>query len=357
MLPNYRYLPLAAGLLLVSTLAAAEPMIKLQVSGQWKEGQPLLWSDREVTLLLRDGQVLEFPPSAAANYSAVATGFRSYSAAEMRAGLVHEFGQGFEVGGSGHYIVVYPTGQREQWATRFEDLYRSFVHYFKSRGWTPQEPQFPLVAVVFPQEVDFHAHTARQGVAVPPGTLGYYTPQTNRILLFDTTAGTRGSDWSLNAETVIHEATHQIAFNTGLHRRFGQSPRWVAEGLGTMFEAPGVWNSLRHPQLAERVNRGRLASFRRYLQTRRSKNAIADIVSSDRIFQTDMDGAYGEAWALTFFLSESEPRKYLQYLLKTSAVQPFQPYLAPQRLKDFTDVFGTNLPLLDARYQRFIREL
>ena len=336
------------------TARAADPMVKLQVAGQWREGKPLLWSERDVTLLLRDGQMLEFPPSAAANYSAVAGGFRSYSAAEMRAALAQEFGQGYEVGGSGHYVVVHPAGEREQWATRFEDLYRSFIHYFKSRGWSPQEPQFPLVAIVFPRQADFEAHAARQGVAASAGMLGYYTPLSNRILLYDTTAS--GGDWTLNAETIIHEAAHQTAFNTGLHNRFGQSPRWVVEGLGTMFEAQGVWNSLRRPQLADRVNRGRLAGFRQYLR-RRSKNAIAEMVASDRIFQSDVDGAYAEAWALSFYLSESEPRKYLQYLLKTSAIEPFQPYSSPQRLKDFTDTFGANLPLLDARYQRFLREL
>jgi len=336
--------------------AAAEPMIKLQVSGQWREGRPLIWSSDQVMLVQRDGQLLDFAPGTAANYSAVAGGFRSYSAAELRAQLSQEFGQGYEVGGSGHYVVVYPAGQREQWATRFEDLYRSFTHYFKARGWTPQEPQFPLVAIVFPRQADFQQHARDAGIRASNGLLGYYSPTTNRVLLFDATAGRTNADWTLNAETIIHEAAHQTAFNTGLHSRYGQSPRWVVEGLGTMFEAPGVWNSLRHPQLVDRINTGRLNGFRQYL-SRRSKNALAELISSDRRFQTDVDGAYAEAWALSFFLSETEPRKYLQYLLKTSALKPFQAYRAPERLKDFTDIFGSNLPLLDARFLRFMREL
>src|SRR5436190_8860041 len=44
-------------------------------------------------------------------------------------------------------------------------------------------------------------------------------------------------------DTMIHEATHQVAFNTGLHSRIGENPRWVVEGLATVFEAPGVRNS------------------------------------------------------------------------------------------------------------------
>ncbi|MCE9528795.1 MAG: DUF1570 domain-containing protein [Planctomycetales bacterium] len=69
------------------------------------------------------------------------------------------------------------------------------------------------------------------------------------------------------------------------------------------------------------------------------------------------EAAYAEAWALSFFLSEQEPRKYVQYLMKTAAVKDFVAYPAPQRLKDFTDIFGGNLGLLDARMQRFIGEL
>jgi hypothetical protein len=43
--------------------------------------------------------------------------------------------------------------------------------------------------------------------------------------------------------------------------------------------------------------------------------------------------------------------------MKTATVKDFTLYPAPQRLKDFTDIFGSNLALLDARMKRFIGEL
>ena len=49
---------------------------------------------------------------------------------------------------------------------------------------------------------------------------------------------------SENSATIIHEVTHQVAFNCGVHTRFNDVPRWVSEGLATMFEAKGVWNSI-----------------------------------------------------------------------------------------------------------------
>ena len=123
-----------------------------------------------------------------------------------------------------------------------------------------------------------------------------------------------------------------------------------------MFGARGVWNGRVRHNLADRVNRIQLTAFRRYLP-RRSANAIAETISSDRTFDKDTEAAYAEAWALSFFLSEQEPRKYVQYLMKTDAVKDVTAYPAPQRVQDFTNIFGSNLGLLDARMQRFIGEL
>jgi hypothetical protein len=257
----------------------------------------------------------------------------------------------------GHYLVVHPAGQRDQWAPRFEALYRSFVHYFAARGWQLAEPRFPLIAVVFPRQSDFQRQAAREGVPPASGLLGYYSPTTNRILVYDVTASRPDLDWTVNAETIVHEAAHQSAFNTGVHSRYGVAPRWVVEGVGTMFEARGVWQSLTYPNRSDRVNRSLLSAWRQQAASGRPEGTIAELVSSDRMFQTNPRQAYPEAWALSFFLSESEPRKYFTYLAKTAATPAFSRQRSPERLRDFTDVFGSDLTMLDARMQRFLAEL
>ena len=340
-----------------SSATAQEPMFKLQLQGRWIEGLPLLALENEVRLLARDGQIVQFDPALATQYSQSNGGFHSYSQAELRGQLLREYGAGFEVSGVGHYLVVHPVGQKNLWAPRFEELYRSFVHYFHARSFHPAEPRFPLIAVVFPRKADFDQQAAREKLATPQNMLGYYTPRSNRIYLYDVTAGGKtGFDWSINADTIIHEATHQTAFNVGMHNRFGQTPQWVCEGLATLFEAPGVWNSQLHHNLADRVNRRHLATFRRYL-SRRGPSAIAEMVATDRLFQTDNEGAYAEAWALTFFLTETEPRKYVQFLTKAAGVKSFTEYSSANRLGDFAAVFGANFDLLDARMKRFLAEL
>jgi hypothetical protein len=343
--------------LVVPNVMAGEPLIRLDLAGRTIEGTALVASEKKVFFLCRDGQLEEFAPSEATNYSRVEGGFKSYSQAEIRGQLLRELGQAFEVSGVGHYIVAHPAGRRDQWAPRFEELYRSFIHYFSARGWQLSEPRFPLIAVVYPREADFWQQANREGMPRVSGVLGYYSPTTNRILMFDAAVGGKGYDWTTNAETIIHEAAHQTAFNLGVHGRFGASPRWVVEGLGTMFEARGVWQSRTYPNQGDRINRGRLRAWQAYAKGRRPADAIAQLVSSDRMFSSDIDGAYSEAWALSFFLMETEPRKYVQYLGKTAALPSFEDYRGPQRLADFTAVFGSDLKMLDARMQRFLAGL
>ncbi len=352
---------LASGILLLTLLLvpashAGEPMVRFLLEGKVVEGTKLHWATDYGAVLARDGRWFSVNPREVEGLREVSNSFRPYSAAELRGRLQQEFGSAFETAGDGHYLVVFPKGQRDTWAPRFEQLYRSFQQYFTARGWRPNEPTFPLVAVVFPSQQQFQQYAAREGSKLTAGTLGYYSPISNRILLYDVTHNSR-LDWSLNAETIIHEAAHQTAFNTGVHNRFAQPSRWIVEGLGTLFEARGVWNSAKYKSQGDRINRYRFEAFQKYAQSRRPAGAMAELIASDRPFQTDIEGAYAEAWALTFFLSETDPRHYLEYLKKTAAVSNFSQRRSPERLADFTAIFGTNLKLVEAKMLRFMNEL
>jgi hypothetical protein len=330
--------------------------LDLNLSGRHVEGAPLVWSENHVELLARDGRLWSFDPKQATQFRKTSPSFRGYSASEMRSQLAGELGKEFEISGTGHYLVVHAPGQRDYWSKRFEDLYRSFMHYFHVRGFSLKEPEFPLVAIVFRNQADFLRYAQRDGANIGANVLGYYSPSSNRISLFDLGGGRADKrDWSENAATIIHEATHQTAFNTGLHSRFGEMPRWLVEGLGTMFEASGVWDSTHHHARPDRYNRGRLEQFRRLLGDRPS-DSLAEFVSSDRLFQTDVDRAYAEAWALSFYLVETRPKKYAQLLTRTAGRPAFERYDAPQRLADFTSVFGNDLRLLEAQFLKFMAE-
>lgn len=339
---------------------SAEPldfMVRAQLSDRLVEGQPLAWSDRQVYLLARDGQLIEFVPDEAQDFGKSAPQFSAYSALAIRTRLIKEFGRDFEVTATRHYLVVHPHGQRDQWARRFEELYRSFVHYFKVRGFDLQEPKYPLVAVVFRTEDEYRRYAERESSHVGPNTLGHYSPRSNRISLFDVTAAGALSSGTTNATTIVHEATHQTAFNTGVHPRFVDVPRWLSEGLATMFEARGVWNSIDYRGTGERINRVRLAEFKQYVATRRNTGNLAELIATDRPFKKDPHGAYAESWALSYYLCETQPRLYSEYLARTAARPPFERYTPQQRVADFTSVFGRDLKWVETQFLRYMQRV
>lgn len=349
-------------LLLCGTSAGAELpadwMVQLTLDGQRIEGAPLAWSDSRVCLLGRDGRLWAFAPEGAADFRKTSSRFRPYSTSELRATLLRELGNKYEVSGTGHYLVAHPRGQRARWAQRFEDLYRSFVHYFSVRGFDLQTPPFPLLGIVCDSQAEFRRISADQGDPAGYGVLGYYLPESNRIYLFDAGSGASDSDdWQQNASVAIHEATHQTAFNTGIHNRYAEPPLWVAEGLATLFEAPGVYDSRSHTRRADRVNRGRLEQFKQAVAPRHRPEMMADLVTSDRMFGINRAFAYGEAWALTFYLLETQPAKYAEFLTRTAGHPPFQEVTAAERAADFTAVFGDDWAMISACFLRFMKDV
>ena len=58
--------------------------------------------------------------------------------------------------------------------------------------------------------------------------------------------------------TIVHEATHQIAFNSGLHQRLSDCPKWFSEGVAMYCETPDLKSSEGWAGIGA-VNRNRLA--------------------------------------------------------------------------------------------------
>lgn len=71
---------------------------------------------------------------------------------------------------------------------------------------------------------------------------GYYSITSNRMVLYDRPL--TEAAWFSNSTVIMHEATHQLAFNVGIHQRLSQTPLWVAEGLASLFEAKGYFDPM-----------------------------------------------------------------------------------------------------------------
>jgi len=331
-----------------------EAMVRLMLQGQEVEGTPLAWNARQVQLLGRDGRLWAFDPSRATDFRTTSSRFSGYSTSQLRAILLRTVGEEYEVTGSSHYLVAHPRGQRDKWAQRFEDLYRSFVHYFSVRGFAPVEPPFPLLGIVCKDQADFRRYASEQTEAVSAGVVGAYGLISNRIILYDMQADEDSPGWQENAAVIIHEATHQTAFNTGVHSRYAPPPLWVAEGLATMFEAPGVYDPRHFTRQSDRINRGRLLAFKRSVEPSHRPESLEAMIASDRRFQTQPAEAYAEAWALSFYLVETQPGKYARYLALTAGRPPFTQYTPAQRTAEFRSVFGGDWRMLEAQFLRFM---
>lgn len=338
-----------------SIAAGAEFMFSAKVAGKTLEGMPLAWNDSTMTLLGRDGYLHEFAPSQAKGGKKTSPRFKGYSSEEMRQRLYEELGDDFEINSSAHYLVAHPRGENNVWIKRFEELYRSFGAYFRVRGFQVDDPPYPLVAVVFGSRGEYNRYVQKNSPGAPTGALGHYEPRSNRVYLFDQ-SNDFSDHWADTASTVIHEATHQTAYNVGLHTRFAPGPRWVSEGLATMFEARGVHSSRSQDRQTDRINYERLRDYRQTVESNDSLGSLANYLSSDQLFQRTAIPAYAQAWALTFFLSETRPQEYADYLSRLAVRPNFEAYSAAERVVDFQRSFGDIEPL-ERHFKRFMKEL
>ena len=344
-------------LLCCSNYLAAEQGLNVLLDGQRLTILPLGFDTRNVVALTQNGSLLNLKQRDLKEPKVVPQ-FLALSQQEMRAELLHEFGRHFEVTGTGNYLVVHPQGARDLWANRFEELYRSMVHFFRVRGFPMSQPKYPLVGIVFYSQKQYVEYCQRALKSNVGGTCGVYMPNTNRIYLYDDTrgTGTRSPRWQENLATIMHEAAHQTAFNCGIHQRAGETPAWIVEGLGCLFEGKGIYNAFKFRRTEDRINYGRLYAFKTRVR-KDAQSVMAAVVSSDSLFRREPGRAYAVAWALTFYLSEREPKKYMQYLNKVAEHKPLAPYPASQRVAEFNNIFGRDHEMLAARLTRYIDEL
>ena len=331
-------------------------MFRATVGGKTYERQPLAWTKADMLLLARDGQMFRFDPRTAEDAKKTAPEFVGNTHAEVRQALYAEFGDRFVISSSEHFLVVHPQGLHQAWAGRFEELYRAFHQYFRVRGFRTEHAKYPLVAVVFANQNDYFQHAKASGAKITSDTLGHYDVWSNRVFLYD--ADRHGNaDWQANAGTVIHEATHQTAFNTGLHTRLAVTPAWVVEGLATLFEARGVYASRSSDRLTDRYNQQRLGDYRHFAQQSGGNCTLTELLSSDQPFRLNGPRAYAGAWALTFYLSETRPRLYERYLALTASNRPLGTYTPQQRVNDFAQVFGNDLEQIESAWKQWMSEL
>ena len=368
------WLPYVLAVLTAFTCQAAENEALVEVrDGKTVTTGRLLAKDKERAILLdRTGRLHDLTLGSV-KLQETNRNFQSLSVMDLRNQLSREFSKELEIGSTRHYLVLASAGRASEYAKVFEEQYSTLQRYFKLRGFNLTDPQFPLVAVVFPSQKQFTEYAREEGSKTMANMQGYYSPRSNRVALFESNEksvavsmidpltpaerqmpmfGVTGTE--LKA-TMIHEATHQIAYNIGLHSRTGETPRWVVEGMATAFEPDGMRSSLVGSQPYQRINRDRYLVFQNFVKSgRRPAKSLRSFIESDALYETSVLDFYAQSWALTFFLVETRPRNYSAYLKRIATRDPFALYSAKERLADFKETISVDVDSLDSQFVKFI---
>jgi hypothetical protein len=388
----------AIAALIVSALAgralASDPLYEFLAGQEKLEGKVIAHNDAAYWLVGQEGRLRVLTAGEVKKYRKISPQFQGWSPSIVKDQLRREFSRPYDVASTRHYVVVAKgEAKARQYADILESFFGTFRTYFSLRGFQVPEPEFPLIAIVFPSQEAFAKYAQQERQRVSRMVRGYYMPTSNRIAFFEedgdsvalaepalppgrdlperslarevddeaaanvTTARAWDSIEASLKDTLIHEATHQAAYNTGLHSRICQTPVWMVEGLATVFEAPGIRTNRANTGIKSRINPERFAWFREFAKERRQPRSLESFVAHDDLFGSNTLDAYSQAWAVTFFLFETRPRNYAEYLQTVADREPLEIYTPEARVADFEAAIGKEMKLLEAEFLRFMAEI
>ncbi len=369
------------GFALCLSFAVAAPVVweRVRIAGdsgeRVVEGRVVVEALDGSLLVEHADQRLEVVPGAEVQgREAVPTAPEPFAPRALGDAVLRTLPAGFDQLATRHYVVCFDTSRAyAQWcAALFERLHDAFMNFWRQAGFEVAEPEHPLVVVIFADRQRYEEHAAADLGAATDRVVGYYNLLSNQVTTFDLTgsdlvggrpsrsAGRAGLEILSSSRaaglvaTLVHEATHQMAFNCGLHRRLAAVPLWVSEGVAIYFETPDVssdrgWRGIGgvNGPRRERFVAGRRAGW------------FADIVRSDESFRTADEAldAYAGAWAATAFLVQTRKAAFIGYLQTLSEKEPLVDDDADSRLEEFTTAFGVEPGALEEAIAKFVARL
>jgi hypothetical protein len=206
--------------------------------------------------------------------------------------------------------------------------------------------------------------------------IGYYHMLTNRVTMYDLTGADellktrRGVSSAAHINQVlsqpaaertvaviVHEATHQLAYNTGLQTRLAGNPMWVSEGIAVYFETPDL-DSARGWRYIGALSRVHMNRFRDAL-AQRPPDALKILLTDDARFRDPRTfaDAQAAAWALNYYLLRVKSEPYVKYLRDMAQLPPLAEPTSEERVAQFERAFGEDLARIDEDFIRYMRRV
>ncbi len=341
---------------LASPPAAAQvppALVEFTVAGKVQQGLRLVEFAHETVIIGRDGWLHSLQSSP--DIRPVAGEYEPLPAAQMRNQLRSEFGRDFEVIATQHFLVVQPFGRGDRWPNMFEQSHRAFLSYMRRHNVQVREGRFPMVAVVFPDETAMNRELRQLKIDMSRVS-GVYANSSNRIITHD------GGRHDTIASTLRHEAAHQSAFNSGVHSRINDTPKWITEGVGQMFEPAAMGDARTSGKHRDTVNHESLARLRKEFDLGNPvalASTITSLVGDDTMFKDSkkIETAYAVSWAMMYYLANRQSDAFATVLNDTSNRPPFINYPRAEKLKDFQAATGCDAYEMSKRITRYLETM
>ncbi len=281
--------------------------------------------------------------------------------------LQREFGSQFNVQSSTHYVICSSASavDTNRCTAALERLFKGFFAFWRNRGLSLTPPPNQLVIVLHGNREMYQQHGQNELGAAVSSVHGYYSQKTNRVNLLAIDVAqrngiARGASSILASRTmatVIHEATHQLSYNSGLQTRLAPHPLWFSEGLAIFFEPPNLKTQTGYQPIGS-VSPLHLGIYRTASRVRKVMN-LEELVSHDRAFRDSatIRMAYAQSWALTYFLIRTRREEFLNYLKTHGAKQSLCADNSEIRLRDFEEAFGETIRELQRGFQRYMQRV
>jgi len=305
--------------------------------------------------------------------------------------VVSRCGYSFAEHATEHFNLMYrqkelPSRLVSRTADLLERAYRQFNSGFKQAGFTLGPMEERLAWIIFDDESQYRDFAEVSDGMRSSYLESYYSARSNQVVLMQASgfAGWRNSSphrWNfasarfeesqvsgmdpqgdgldalwdggvLEVRRAVHEAAHQLAFNTGLQKRGVMYPLWVSEGLATNFECDrtseiGVAgeNAPRKRQLLRAYDGRRLMPL----------DSFATLVNIPPSGQHAANDLYAQAWGLFKFLFQNRPAGLKSYLTALAELDAGSRDRRTMEL-EFTSAFGS-IQRLDRSWTRYLDSL